>query len=155
MEHAYEMAVDALGLAITCRKEEGEKLPVPSLPDQIKVGNDAFLIIVEFDMLAYKKTNKFPRRQKNIEHSPMVKRRSHGHRNKFFSGSARGVDATNPITAQDKTKFVKGSFYKSYILFNKYANKPFRAVLVFESCSEFGFYSFNSKTYREPFSVFS
>ena len=60
------MAVDALGLAITCRKEEGEKLPVPSLPDQIKVGNDAFLIIVEFDMLAYKKRTNSPAVKKTL-----------------------------------------------------------------------------------------
>ena len=34
MQHAYEMAVDALGLAITSREEEGAELPDAS--DQIK-----------------------------------------------------------------------------------------------------------------------
>ena len=36
MEKAYEMAVDALGLALTSRKEEGDVIPVPSAIDEIK-----------------------------------------------------------------------------------------------------------------------
>ena len=54
MEHAYEMAVDALGLAITCRKEEGAELPIPSQPDKIQLSADDFLVVVEFDYLACK-----------------------------------------------------------------------------------------------------
>lgn len=55
MEQAYEMAVDALGLTLTSRQEE--KLPVPpaSDPSQIHLEPDCFLVVVEFDMIAYKK----------------------------------------------------------------------------------------------------
>ncbi|MEY8357080.1 type II toxin-antitoxin system HicB family antitoxin [Lachnospiraceae bacterium 54-53] len=53
MEQAYEMAVDALGLALTGR--EGEPLPSPSSPDTVFVEPDSFLVIIEFDMAAYKK----------------------------------------------------------------------------------------------------
>lgn len=55
MEQAYEMAVDALGLVLTSREEEKEPLPTPSTPDAIFVEPDSFLVIVEFDMAAYKK----------------------------------------------------------------------------------------------------
>ncbi len=54
MTKAYEMAVDALGLAITSRKEENQKIPLPSPVDQIKT-EDGFLVIVEFDMISYLK----------------------------------------------------------------------------------------------------
>ena len=55
MEQAYEMAVDALGLALTSKGGEREPLPSPSTPDTISVEPDSFLVIVEFDMAAYKK----------------------------------------------------------------------------------------------------
>lgn len=56
MEQAYEMAVDALGLAISSRYQQKEDIPIPSEPENISV-NDGFLVIVEFDMLAYQKRN--------------------------------------------------------------------------------------------------
>ena len=55
MQQAYEMAVDALGLAITSREEEKEEIPTPSEPYQITLSEDAFCVVIEFDMLAYKK----------------------------------------------------------------------------------------------------
>ena len=55
MEHAYEMAVDALGLAITSREEEKIELPAPSQPHMITSGPDEFCVVIEFDLLAYKK----------------------------------------------------------------------------------------------------
>lgn len=55
MQQAYEMAVEALGLAITSRKEEKLELPPPSEPDRITTGTNEFCIIVEFDLLTYKK----------------------------------------------------------------------------------------------------
>ena len=55
MSHAYEMAADALGLAITSREAEKEVIPQASEPFDIKVGKDEFCMVVEFDMLAYKK----------------------------------------------------------------------------------------------------
>ena len=42
MQQAYEMAVDALGLAITSREEEKEELPSASQPDSIFVDAMSF-----------------------------------------------------------------------------------------------------------------
>ena len=55
MTQAYEMAVDALGLALTERKAAGRAFPQPSVPGQVTVPDDAYAVIVEFDMLAYQK----------------------------------------------------------------------------------------------------
>lgn len=55
MQQAYEMAVEALGLAITSREEEKIELPVPSEPDKIVTGQNEFSVVIEFDLLAYKK----------------------------------------------------------------------------------------------------
>lgn len=55
MTQAYTMAVDALGLALTSREAEHEALPTPSDPTAISIEKDSFLVVVEFDMLAYKK----------------------------------------------------------------------------------------------------
>lgn len=52
MQQAYEMAVEALGLALVNRKEEKEEIPVPSEIDRIQ-GEDGTLVIVEFDMQEY------------------------------------------------------------------------------------------------------
>lgn len=52
MEKAYEMSVEALGLALTSRKEEGLEIPKASQPDQIEIEN-GMLVIVEFDMKEY------------------------------------------------------------------------------------------------------
>ena len=55
MQQAYEMAVDALGLAITSREEEKIELPLPSEPYKITTDTDEFCVVIEFDLLAYKK----------------------------------------------------------------------------------------------------
>lgn len=55
MEEAYEMAVDALGLALTSRTGEKQPIPVASDPSEVKLEPNSFLVVVEFDMLAYKK----------------------------------------------------------------------------------------------------
>ncbi len=52
MEDAYKMAVEALGLAITSRKNENEALPVPTTPDKLHA-TDGVLVIIEFDILEY------------------------------------------------------------------------------------------------------
>ena len=60
MQEAYEMAVDALGLALTSREQEKQEIPVASDFNQISVHANEYCMIVEFDMLAYKKrTNSF------------------------------------------------------------------------------------------------
>ena len=58
MQHAYEMAVDALGLAISSRKEEKQEIPTPSEPHMITTSDNEYCVVIEFDMLAYlKRTN--------------------------------------------------------------------------------------------------
>ena len=54
MEHAYEMAVDALGLAIVCREEQKEEIPIPSKPDEVKT-EDGILVVITFDRMEYLK----------------------------------------------------------------------------------------------------
>lgn len=55
MEEAYNMAVDALGLCLEDMEKNNIPFPVPSSIDKITVDDDAFLVVIEFDMLAYKK----------------------------------------------------------------------------------------------------
>ena len=55
IQQAYETAVDALGLAITSREEEKLEIPSPSEPYQLNIAADEFCVVVEFDMLAYRK----------------------------------------------------------------------------------------------------
>ena len=54
MTQAYEMSVEALGLALTSLEEDNRILPRASRPDEIKV-NGGFLVVIEFDMLEYKR----------------------------------------------------------------------------------------------------
>lgn len=55
MEESYNMAVDALGLSLIEMEKENIPLPSPSSPDMIQAEPDSFLVVIEFDMLAYKK----------------------------------------------------------------------------------------------------
>lgn len=55
MEQAYQMAVDALGLALTDMEDNHIAFPKPSPAHQIKIDDDAIIVVIEFDMLAYKK----------------------------------------------------------------------------------------------------
>ena len=55
MSQAYEMAIDALGLALPCREKEQQPFPASSDPTTITLEPDSFLVVIEFDMLAYKK----------------------------------------------------------------------------------------------------
>lgn len=57
LQEAYEMASDALGLAITSRMEEKAELPAASDPSGVVTEEDAFCVLVEFDLLAYRKRN--------------------------------------------------------------------------------------------------
>ncbi|WP_317347237.1 type II toxin-antitoxin system HicB family antitoxin [Blautia argi] len=52
MQQAYEMAVEALGLALVNRKEEKEEIPAPSEIDKIHE-EDGTIVIIEFDMQEY------------------------------------------------------------------------------------------------------
>ena len=55
MQQSYEMAVEALGLALASREEEKQEIPAPSEPCKFTVSDDEFCVVIEFDMLAYKK----------------------------------------------------------------------------------------------------
>lgn len=57
MEEAYRMAIDALGLCLADMEKEHTPYPTASSPDSIELEADAFLVVIEFDMLAYKKRN--------------------------------------------------------------------------------------------------
>jgi predicted RNase H-like HicB family nuclease len=52
MEMAYEMSVDALGLAITSRKEEGQIIPKATQVDKLNV-EEGVAVVIEFDILEY------------------------------------------------------------------------------------------------------
>lgn len=55
MQNAYEMAVEALGLALTERKKEKQEIPTPSQPYDIALSTGECCVVIEFDMLAYQK----------------------------------------------------------------------------------------------------
>ena len=54
MTQAYEMSVEALGLALTSREEEMEIIPKASRPDELDV-EEGFLVVIEFNMLEYRR----------------------------------------------------------------------------------------------------
>lgn len=54
MGEAYRMSVEALGLALEDRVKIGD-VPDPSAVEDISVGADSYVVIIEFDMLEYKK----------------------------------------------------------------------------------------------------
>lgn len=55
MEQSYEMAVEALGLSLSGYEQENLPFPVASDPTTITPEPDSYLVVIEFDMLAYKK----------------------------------------------------------------------------------------------------
>ena len=55
MENAYKMALDALGLVLTYMEDNKERIPRPSIPQDIKLEQGQFLVVIEFDIMAYKK----------------------------------------------------------------------------------------------------
>jgi len=54
MSQAYEMAVDALGLALADRIKENN-VPVPTSIDSLMIAENSYPVIIEFDLLEYKK----------------------------------------------------------------------------------------------------
>lgn len=54
IEQCYEMAVEALGLAITSRQEEGIEIPVASIPGSINP-DDGSVVVINFDLDEYKR----------------------------------------------------------------------------------------------------
>lgn len=66
MTEAYEMAVDALGLCLTDIVDHKGYLPVPSSPDTVKIEDNGFLVVVEFDMAAYRRKQSTKLVKKNL-----------------------------------------------------------------------------------------
>ena len=66
MTQAYEMAFDALGLCLSSRETEKEPIPSPSNPKSIAVSDGEFLVVIEFDMLSYRKRNSTAYVRKNV-----------------------------------------------------------------------------------------
>ena len=54
MSQANEMAVDALGLALEDRMKENN-VPVPTSIDFLVIAENSYPVIIEFDLLEYKK----------------------------------------------------------------------------------------------------
>lgn len=57
MTQAYEMAIDALGLSITTMEDSKEEIPKASSPDTVEVEENCFLMVVEFDLMEYRRKN--------------------------------------------------------------------------------------------------
>lgn len=55
ISHAYEMAVDALGLALSSVHNQGNSFPRASEPDQLQIKENEYIVIVEFDIELYRK----------------------------------------------------------------------------------------------------
>lgn len=55
MENSYEMAFDALGLVLSHMIDNKEPIPKPSNPQDIPLEPTQFLVVIEFDMVTYKK----------------------------------------------------------------------------------------------------
>lgn len=55
MEQAYEMAVDALGLCLSDCVACGQEIPEATAPDKIDIQDGMLLVIVEFDLEAYRR----------------------------------------------------------------------------------------------------
>ena len=55
LTQAYETAVEALGLAAAIYDRQRRPLPAGSDPRTIIPERDSFLVVIEFDILAYKK----------------------------------------------------------------------------------------------------
>ena len=57
MSESYEMAFDALGNMLSYLEESGKEIHNPSEPQEIQLVKDQFLVVIEFNMLEYKKKN--------------------------------------------------------------------------------------------------
>lgn len=54
MSEAYEMAIDALGLALEDRIKE-KRIPTPTEIDKLSPEDDAYIVLIEFDLQEYRK----------------------------------------------------------------------------------------------------
>ena len=57
IEEAYSMAFDALGLCLSYLIDNKCNIPKPSKPQDIKLEENQVVVIIQFDMMEYKKRN--------------------------------------------------------------------------------------------------
>ncbi len=55
LEEAYEMTLDAIGLCLEDYMEQGITIPIASSPNAVQIDSTDFIVLVEFDYLAYQK----------------------------------------------------------------------------------------------------
>ena len=67
MQNAYEMAVDALGLALISRKQEHQEIPVPSQPKDITVSENEYCIIITVVIFFFLKKKKKKKKKKKAK----------------------------------------------------------------------------------------
>lgn len=53
MTEASEMAFDAIGLCLSVRVEDGEKIPIPSIPNTADLSDNEFIVMISFDFDEY------------------------------------------------------------------------------------------------------
>ena len=92
MSQAYEMAVDALGLALADRIKENN-VPVPTSIDFLVIAENSYPVIIEFDLLEYKKKHSSRAVKKTLTipewlNDEAIKKYQ------FFSGPAGGSEST-------------------------------------------------------------
>jgi predicted RNase H-like HicB family nuclease len=54
-EETVKCITEAIGLCIEVALEHGEKPPVPSAPENVKIEKDQFVSVIEFDLVEYQK----------------------------------------------------------------------------------------------------
>ncbi len=55
IEEGYRMAFDALGIVLAHMQGEHLEMPKPSAPQDIELEEGQYIVVIEFDMLEYKK----------------------------------------------------------------------------------------------------
>jgi len=55
LEEGYKMAFEVLGMTLTYFEEEKREIPEPSNPKDIKLSEDEFVAIIEFDLMDYRR----------------------------------------------------------------------------------------------------
>lgn len=86
------MAVDALGLCITDRMNSKEVLPSPSSPENLTV-DDGFLMVIEFDLLSYKKRTNSKAVKKTLTIPEWLNEEATALGVNFFSGIAGSINS--------------------------------------------------------------
>lgn len=55
LDESYQMASEALGLNLAYLEDNKMEIPKPSIPNKLHLENEQFVVVIEFDMLEYRK----------------------------------------------------------------------------------------------------